>query len=160
MNETRMIHKADIIISEKWEAFTSPYQCRLPALTRYIRSYKGDKQRGCGTQNTEHKIQNKEHISFKENNSARMKLPITQAAIFAIISNRCHLSASSLSTPKNKMTAAPRNCPCGVKGSDSGGGRIVGGDDAEPHEYPWQVGKTKWRSRLWWWWWSEYYYFA
>ena len=71
-----------------------------------------------------------------------MKLPITPA-IFVIISNGCQLSASSLSTPQNKMTVPPRNCPCGVKGSDSGGGRIVGGDDAEPHEYPWQVGKIK-----------------
>ena len=159
MNGAKVIHQADIIISEKWALFTSPYQRRLSALTRYIRSYKGDKQRGWGTQNTEHKIQNAEHISFKENNSARMKLPIAPA-IFAIISNGFHLSASSLSTPQNKMTTAPSNCPCGEKGSNSGGGRIVGGDDAEPHEYPWQVGKTKWRSRLWWWWWSEYYYFA
>jgi len=68
-----------------------------------------------------------------------MRLPITPA-IFVIISNGCHLSASSLSTPQNKMTATLSNCPCGAKGSDSGGGRIVGGDDAEPHEYPWQVG--------------------
>ena len=89
------------------------------------RSFKGDKQR-----------------SYKENNSARMRLPITPA-IFVIISNGCHLSASSLSTPQNKMTATLSNCPCGAKGSDSGGGRIVGGDDAEPHEYPWQVGQKK-----------------
>jgi len=68
-----------------------------------------------------------------------MKLRIAPA-IFAIISNGFHLSASSLSTPQNKMTTAPSNCPCGVKGSNSGGGRIVGGEDAEAHEYPWQVG--------------------
>ena len=75
-----------------------------------------------------------------------MKLPITQAAIFVIISNGFHSLASSISILQSKRdaiitTAAPRNCPCGVKGSDSGGGRIVGGDDAEPHEYPWQVGE-------------------
>ena len=69
-----------------------------------------------------------------------MKLPITPA-IFAIISNGFHSLASSLSTPQNNMTAAPSNCPCGVKGSKTGGGRIVGGEDAEPHEYPWQVNR-------------------
>ena len=51
---------------------------------------------------------------------------------------------SSEATPigeASKATSAISNeCPCGIKGSyDEGDGRIVGGDDADVQEYPWQV---------------------
>merc|ERR1712130_862848 len=36
-------------------------------------------------------------------------------------------------------TAAPGTCQCGVKGG-AANGRIVGGQETEEHEYPWQVG--------------------
>merc|ERR1719458_433646 len=36
-------------------------------------------------------------------------------------------------------TAAPGTCQCGVKGG-AANGRIVGGQETEQHEYPWQVG--------------------
>merc|ERR1711971_873245 len=53
---------------------------------------------------------------------------------------------SSEATPLSKAStstseSASNECPCGIKGSnDEGDGRIVGGDDADVQEYPWQVG--------------------
>ena len=49
---------------------------------------------------------------------------------------------SSEVTPSGKAStsAISNKCPCGIKGSnDEGDGRIVGGDDADVQEYPWQV---------------------
>merc|ERR1712110_72783 len=41
--------------------------------------------------------------------------------------------------PGPVATAAPGSCQCGVKGG-AANGRIVGGQETEEHEYPWQVG--------------------
>merc|ERR1712173_254560 len=41
--------------------------------------------------------------------------------------------------PGPVVTAAPGTCQCGVKGG-AANGRIVGGQETEEHEYPWQVG--------------------
>merc|ERR1719234_1338675 len=38
------------------------------------------------------------------------------------------------------ITAPQESCQCGVKGGDSGSDYIVGGQETEEHEYPWQVG--------------------
>merc|ERR1712055_260180 len=49
------------------------------------------------------------------------------------------------------VTAAPGTCQCGVKGGSAntiGNSRIVGGQDTEPHEYPWQVGLVR-NGRFW-----------
>merc|ERR1719458_1774390 len=46
---------------------------------------------------------------------------------------------ATTAAPGPVVTAAPGTCQCGVKGG-AANGRIVGGQEAEEHEYPWQVG--------------------
>merc|ERR1719153_1434007 len=46
---------------------------------------------------------------------------------------------ATTTNPGPVVTAAPGTCQCGVKGG-SANGRIVGGQETEQHEYPWQVG--------------------
>merc|ERR1712037_278422 len=46
---------------------------------------------------------------------------------------------ATTAAPGPVVTAAPGTCQCGVKGG-AANGRIVGGQDTEEHEYPWQVG--------------------
>jgi len=46
---------------------------------------------------------------------------------------------ATTANPGPVVTAAPGTCQCGVKGG-SANGRIVGGQETEVHEYPWQVG--------------------
>merc|ERR1711971_90008 len=49
--------------------------------------------------------------------------------------------ATPISEGPKSTSAISNECPCGIKGSnDEGDGRIVGGDDADVQEYPWQVG--------------------
>ena len=46
-------------------------------------------------------------------------------------------------TPTGEASTTTRSgneCPCGITG---GNGRIVGGDDADVEEYPWQVRKKR-----------------
>merc|ERR1719210_3092785 len=47
------------------------------------------------------------------------------------------------------VTAAPGTCQCGVKGG-AANGRIVGGQETEQHEYPWQVGLVSRNGRTPW----------
>merc|ERR1712110_1250898 len=51
--------------------------------------------------------------------------------------------------PGPVATAAPRSCQCGVKGG-AANGRIVGGQETEEHEYPWQVGLVSRNGRTPW----------
>jgi len=46
---------------------------------------------------------------------------------------------ATTAAPGPVVTAAPGTCQCGVKGG-AVNGRIVGGQETEQHEYPWQVG--------------------
>merc|ERR1719458_1120212 len=46
---------------------------------------------------------------------------------------------ATTAAPGPVVTAAPGTCQCGVKGG-AANGRIVGGQETELHEYPWQVG--------------------
>merc|ERR1719504_606037 len=46
---------------------------------------------------------------------------------------------ATTAAPGPVVTAAPGTCQCGVKGG-AANGRIVGGQETEEHEYPWQVG--------------------
>merc|ERR1719458_1084879 len=46
---------------------------------------------------------------------------------------------ATTAAPGPVVTAAPGTCQCGVKGG-AANGRIVGGQETEQHEYPWQVG--------------------
>ena len=55
-------------------------------------------------------------------------------------------SSSTLQKTRNAITSTEvtptrsgNECPCGITG---GNGRIVGGDDADVEEYPWQVRKN------------------
>merc|ERR1719394_27265 len=47
------------------------------------------------------------------------------------------------------VTASPGTCQCGVKGG-AVNGRIVGGQETEEHEYPWQVGLVSRNGRTPW----------
>jgi len=51
--------------------------------------------------------------------------------------------------PGPVVTAAPGTCQCGVKGG-AANGRIVGGQETEQHEYPWQVGLVSRNGRTPW----------
>jgi len=51
--------------------------------------------------------------------------------------------------PGPVATAAPGTCQCGVKGG-AANGRIVGGQETEQHEYPWQVGLVSRNGRTPW----------
>merc|ERR1719454_2723263 len=51
--------------------------------------------------------------------------------------------------PGPVITAAPGTCQCGVKGG-AANGRIVGGQETEEHEYPWQVGLVSRNGRTPW----------
>merc|ERR1712088_1024672 len=51
--------------------------------------------------------------------------------------------------PGPVATAAPGSCQCGVKGG-AANGRIVGGQETEEHEYPWQVGLVSRNGRTPW----------
>ena len=50
-------------------------------------------------------------------------------------------SSSSTSTEASTIFQISKECLCGIRGS--GGGRIVGGEDADVQEYPWQVRKNR-----------------
>jgi secreted trypsin-like serine protease len=52
----------------------------------------------------------------------------SDGALSSILSNRCALPVT---------TVAPQSC--GVKGSSSPSGKIVGGQETDPYEYPWQM---------------------
>merc|ERR1719234_2231211 len=49
--------------------------------------------------------------------------------------------------PPATITAPPEPCQCGVKGGESGSDYIVGGQETNEHEYPWQVGIVSRNSR-------------
>merc|ERR1712158_54267 len=53
---------------------------------------------------------------------------------------------ATTATPGPVVTAAPGTCQCGVKGG-AANGRIVGGQETEEHEYPWQVGLVSTNGR-------------
>merc|ERR1719412_3348416 len=56
---------------------------------------------------------------------------------------------ATTANPGPVVTAAPGTCQCGVKGG-SANGRIVGGQETEQHEYPWQVGLVSRNGRTPW----------
>merc|ERR1712088_960969 len=56
---------------------------------------------------------------------------------------------ATTATPGPVVTAAPGTCQCGVKGG-AANGRIVGGQETEEHEYPWQVGLVSRNGRTPW----------
>merc|ERR1712071_318256 len=53
---------------------------------------------------------------------------------------------ATTAAPGPVVTAAPGTCQCGVKGG-AANGRIVGGQETEEHEYPWQVGLVQKNGR-------------
>merc|ERR1712051_921647 len=53
---------------------------------------------------------------------------------------------ATTAAPGPVVTAAPGTCQCGVKGG-AANGRIVGGQETEQHEYPWQVGPVSRNGR-------------
>merc|ERR1711881_394328 len=58
-------------------------------------------------------------------------------------------TAATTTAPGPVVTAAPGTCQCGVKGG-AANGRIVGGQETEEHEYPWQVGLVSRNGRTPW----------
>merc|ERR1712088_612024 len=56
---------------------------------------------------------------------------------------------ATTANPGPVVTAAPGTCQCGVKGG-AANGRIVGGQETEQHEYPWQVGLVSRNGRTPW----------
>merc|ERR1712037_419142 len=56
---------------------------------------------------------------------------------------------ATTAAPGPVVTAVPGTCQCGVKGG-AANGRIVGGQETEEHEYPWQVGLVKPNGRTPW----------
>merc|ERR1711881_625572 len=56
---------------------------------------------------------------------------------------------ATTAAPGPVVTAAPGTCQCGVKGG-AANGRIVGGQETEEHEYPWQVGLVSRNGRTPW----------
>merc|ERR1711934_878441 len=56
---------------------------------------------------------------------------------------------ATTAAPGPVVTAAPGTCQCGVKGG-AANGRIVGGQETEQHEYPWQVGLVSRNGRTPW----------
>merc|ERR1712001_218468 len=56
---------------------------------------------------------------------------------------------ATTAAPGPVVTAAPGTCQCGVKGG-AANGRIVGGQETEEHEYPWQVGLVSTNGRTPW----------
>merc|ERR1711963_1112151 len=62
----------------------------------------------------------------------------------------CPVQETVATTPAAPVTtAAPGPCQCGVKGG-AANGRIVGGQETEQHEYPWQVGLVSRNGRTPW----------
>merc|ERR1712241_284857 len=57
--------------------------------------------------------------------------------------------ATTTAAPGPVITAAPGTCQCCVKGG-AANGRIVGGQETEEHEYPWQVGLVSRNGRTPW----------
>merc|ERR1711983_386185 len=56
---------------------------------------------------------------------------------------------ATTANPGPVATAAPGTCQCGVKGGATND-RIVGGQETEQHEYPWQVGLVSRNGRTPW----------